>query len=1015
MMHPEHEASVPETGSDSHASIGDEHPLARRLLLCGAGAVAVWLFLLASHLWRTDSPLWHQGPNAPLGIFSFLGGSYTFSWANTPPLELLIALAALGVYWGIGWLLLRGMDVYFGRAEETALALLFGSGICGIGFELLGMMHLLTRWPVLVVTGILAGGLWTLARIRRRSLLETWDARAAQNLGRQARECEPVETGFEVPRERFERTRFFGVGPMPSVREAAAAYGDGPPNRRALRRLWRGHFAAGLATGLPELTRAAWILAALLVAVITALTFHHAIFYPETYWDSLILYLGYGRLTWLEGGFPFKASAQVGIGLGANYPHLFSTHAAAVAAVAGWWSDLPARLWAPTAALAATLLVYGAALRLWRNRLVAILCALVFRALPYTIAYSTYASDYALAMLFVAGFLYLAVCYIESPLPGYFTLLTLLPALAMHLNYLMGVLWIAWAATCLAAHWPRPKTLLDEVAARWRSLPQLLREEEEQEGVRGGDIPHSVAWAVPGVFGLLWRPRFWVVTTLALLLASPWYARNLWMTGNPVYAFFPGIFGGIRINHEVLRSAEHEWFLNGDGIGRVAELIRELRERPDLEGDADSDGITTQDDQADDSAATATATLADATARETLPLPPPRTLGDRLRASWMYWVGFETFHWSGRREHIERGRWRDRLGHLLLDWKIPDEDHPFQFGRITVGDEAGSGAGTAEGPPGLLPGTALLHWRHAYKLAPTTVGLALPGFVFWLVLWAGSLFRRRGSGIGEKVRINIPARVGFVTALTAVLFFAYEYVIADLYLYQILPVVAALALLPGWVLGPLEARTHFGKGRHIAILLFIAIYIQVLMIGLVPGTAMALMGFKFSGARRHAGEWFTQGNLAVFRNPGLPPEEFLRLQYGDDVPACESINRRLAGQRLLTHENRHYLLDPSITLVHLDDWEIQRAYPLRTDRERMDLFRSLGIRYYYRVPNEERHLINRRAGIQEWIGTPLLRERQRWGENVLYELIWEAVGLPATPPDPLPDLADYLPRNRWEP
>ena len=176
---------------------------------------------------------------------------------------------------------------------------------------------------------------------------------------------------------------------------------------------------------------------------------------------------------------------------------------------------------------------------------------------------------------------------------------------------------------------------------------------------------------------------------------------------------------------------------------------------------------------------------------------------------------------------------------------------------------------------------------------------------------------------------------------------------------------------------------------------------------------MGLMGFKFTSAREYEGERFSQMDLSAFRHPGLPPDTFWKLQYGADEDAWEYLNTHLKDERLLTHENRHYVLDPTITLVHLDDWDIQKTYTMRSDRAKMALFRELGIRYYLYVPNEDKHTVNRRVGLEAWKGTPLMKEVRRWGENVLYEFRWEAAGLPPTPPLKPRALESCIPRHQW--
>ena len=62
---------------------------------------------------------------------------------------------------------------------------------------------------------------------------------------------------------------------------------------------------------------------------------------------------------------------------------------------------------------------------------------------------------------------------------------------------------------------------------------------------------------------------FLTVVAVSLAVASPWYIRNTVLTGNPVYAFFYNIFPSKHVNPAVMKSAELEWRLNGDGLGRV--------------------------------------------------------------------------------------------------------------------------------------------------------------------------------------------------------------------------------------------------------------------------------------------------------------------------------------------------------------------------------------------------------------------------------------------------------------
>lgn len=1010
---PESPAPVSPATATAALAAGDSRGRAAGRL-AAAAALLFWFFLFLAFFWRTNTPLWHQGAGAPLGVFSHLAWPEAVSLRQCPPLDLLAGAAAIALYWLVGWLFLRGGDFFLTRIEETALATLFGAGFCGAAFELLAMAGALRRGPVLLALAALAAGLAWRALRRARAPLEAWDPAAARDLAHRlaAERGIPEEGGGSG-----------AINPL-ALREAHVEREEGetplraaiplfagplaPPRRRALRRAWRAAFARGLDPVGQSLTgRFLGPAAAALTGVITLLTFFHALFYPETYWDSLILYLGYGRMTWLEGGFPFKASAQVGIGLGANYPHLFSTHAAAVAAVLGRWSDVPARLWAPAAALGATALLYAAALRLWRNRLIAILVTLLFRALPYGIAYSTYASDYALALFFGAAALWFAVAYLRAPSPSLLLASALLPALAMRLNYLMGVLWAPWLAAVLLAHWRRAPAPLDRALAAPAGRLEWLETEVKLDAAPSGEAAVFAApWRVPSPGALARSRRAWVCLALAIAIGSPWYLRNWLLTGNPVYAFFPGIFGGARINREVLRSAEGEWFRNGDGIGRLAATLPRWERLPGAEpptanNDLDNAINITLEDGSNPGAAKSEETAEPEDIARRGPLA-------RLRASWMFWAGFETFYYPGEGGRLKRGRWRDRIAYLLFDWSVPAAERLLDM-------PADSLARPGDSPPRPLPGYAVKFWPHAYKLAPTALGLALPGALFWLALWiAGAAAARRAGASPERDEalwsgVVAPGRAGLALAIYSAVFLAYQYCIADLYLYQILPVILAIALFPGWALAALWRWGEVGRGRRAARALFAALCGLILLTGLVPGVAMALMGFKFSGARVYDGIPYSQLNLAILRRPGMPTRDFYAIQFGEETAAWDYINKNLRGERLLTHENRHYLFDPSITLVHLDDWAMQPLYGMKSDRERMAHLRRYGIRYYYYTPNEDNHAINRRAGLWRWRGGPFLREIGRWGGTALYEIRWSAAGLPEAPPARLAPIEDYQP------
>ena len=340
----------------------------------------------------------------PLTFFSQLLERWAWGGGSLDTRGLAFGLAAIAVLTVIGTFILECFELYLPAAARLALAYLLGLGIGGVVLEWLAIPHLLSRETMALALGGLLLALMVGAWWRGRRPPETGAGGEADFAAQQMRHS----LARQAWRARIERPR--GAGWLFTVA------------------------AAGL------------------LVAITLCIFWHAVLYPEVYWDSLILYMGYARMTFLEGGFPVKVVGQVGIGLGANYPHLYAALGAGVATASGEWSDLPQRMMAPLAGLASTVLVYHGALRLTRHVNMALAVALLYRATPLAIIYDQYGSDYALAILFMAGFLYLALLFVQTGMRGAFALATLTIALAMHLNYLMGILWLGWVLMIVAAH-----------------------------------------------------------------------------------------------------------------------------------------------------------------------------------------------------------------------------------------------------------------------------------------------------------------------------------------------------------------------------------------------------------------------------------------------------------------------------------------------------------------------------------------------------------------------------------
>lgn len=278
----------------------------------------------------------------------------------------------------------------------------------------------------------------------------------------------------------------------------------------------------------PIVKGAVWALFGILIW----LNFQHALFYPPNYWDALIYYLYYSKLIFLEGGIPFPVDStgfpelvqgQVGLGLGANYAHLFLLWQAGVCTLAGEWSSFPGQWAPPIAGLATSLLVYGTILERTRNQRVALLSLLAVQSAPYWVWYQHWVSDYPLAVWFTASsaaLLGAARSRMKPVIPG----LIAVAVAGSHLNYLMASLWL---------------------------------------------FP-LIAWV--GLERTTWFEKRILLALLGgIVLSSTWFIRNAWVTGNPVYAFFPEIFGGINIDLAVLSSCEVEWSMNGDGLRQVGD------------------------------------------------------------------------------------------------------------------------------------------------------------------------------------------------------------------------------------------------------------------------------------------------------------------------------------------------------------------------------------------------------------------------------------------------------------
>lgn len=122
----------------------------------------------------------------------------------------------------------------------------------------------------------------------------------------------------------------------------------------------------------------------------------------------------------------------------------------------------------------------------------------------------------------------------------------------------------------------------------------------------------------------------------------------------------------------------------------------------------------------------------------------------------------------------------------------------------------------------------------------------------------------------------------------------------------------------------------------------------------------------------------------------MEQRHFWEMVYGDEVLMWEFINEYYKEAKILTHENRHLVFDQSITLIHLDDWEVQKAYKMNTNKERLNLFKDLGITHYLYVPMEARHKVNQKVGMTALRTTVALKFLKQYGGVRFYEFNYDA-------------------------
>ena len=737
-----------------------------------------------------------------LSVYPSLFLPWDISFDYLPYKEILFAVLTMVAYWFVGHLFLDCFEIYEPRWARAAIAFALGVGLTTYPGMLFGMAGLFNKW---VIAGSLTALIIFLMLASSKLRSCRWGAPllAPQNSPDLADSFIQKRVRQSIAVKAYNSTL---IQPETYFQKMTA-----------------------------RVLKAA-------IAVVIFLTFYHGVLFPIINVDSLS-YLGMARWLFLKHSFPVKIMAQMGIGTGSNYPQMYRLACAIPCALAGYWSDLFAQILSPTCGLFSALLVYHIILRLNREKLITLSITLLFVCIPYSIRYFTFTSDYALAILFTAAFLYLALVYLETGLRAYLILSAFVSALACNINYLMPILVIIWVVLPFIT--PRKKS----------------RDIEDEE-------PHHYDFMfekeIPTIRKLIKTPSFIRLVLICLLLASPWYLRNWKMTGNPVYPYFYNIFGGKQINPDVIPSMQGEWLFNGDGIEAAATLAGFPRNRPSLSA--------------------------------------------KLNATPFYFITSPKWSWA---------------------------------------------------------------------LAPTFHALALPGL--FILLISCIIKKSRGvKDLSSDVAIKdlwMSQRFGILALLLFFLLFAYHYLLAGYYLYQIIPILIPISILSLWGIETISGR--LAKGMFI---------LWCLLVFILPGLPFALMNFKLAHEAWFNGRLEYPWQLSALRRPGMPKEKFYSLVFGEDENIIDHINNTLSGKTLLTHDIRYLLYNPSIKIIHLDDWEVQQAYILPAPEDKFLILHRLGIDYYLKIPMEENHKILKKLSLEQMEKPGYLREIYRAGGNILYEI-----------------------------
>lgn len=227
-----------------------------------------------------------------------------------------------------------------------------------------------------------------------------------------------------------------------------------------------------------------------LICVLGASALYKTLILPPNEWDSLAYGVNYAKIIFEKGNIPLIAGPSIGLEMSASYPPGVQLTAVLLYTFAGSANDFYYRLLAPLCGVATVLATYKFALLLSRNRTISVYAACLLAAIPFF--WELFIEEsylMALTLMLTSGAYYFYKAYTSAP--------------AEVKKYeVIGVLFCGFAA------------LTSYIGLFALGIPLIYA------------VHRKTGWKHAAA-----------LVTLGFALVAPWYLRNLFLLGNPVYPF----------------------------------------------------------------------------------------------------------------------------------------------------------------------------------------------------------------------------------------------------------------------------------------------------------------------------------------------------------------------------------------------------------------------------------------------------------------------------------------------